>query len=159
MPAESLRQLVLVLGDQLALDASAFDDFDPATDAVWMAEVAEESTHVRSGKARSVLFLSAMRHFAQTLRDAGRRVHYLKLEDPQNPGTLAAALSLAIIELRPARLVLTAPGDWRVLSALRACAERHGLALELRDDRHFFCTVRDFAAHARGRKQLRMEYF
>jgi deoxyribodipyrimidine photolyase-related protein len=122
MSANSVRQLVLVLGDQLALDASAFDDFDPATDAVWMAEVAEESTHVRSSKTRSTLFLSAMRHFAQTLRDAGRRVHYLELDDPQNPGTLAAALSQTIAALRPARLVLTAPGDWRVLTALRACA-------------------------------------
>jgi deoxyribodipyrimidine photolyase-related protein len=33
------------------------------------------------------------------------------------------------------------------------------LDLELRDDRHFFTTVRDFAAHAKGRKQLRLEYF
>ena len=159
MSASSVRHLVLVLGDQLALDASAFDDFDPATDAVWMAEVAEESTHVRSSKTRSVLFLSAMRHFAQTLRNNGRRVHYLRLDDAENPGTLADALAQTIAALRPSRLVLTAPGDWRVLTALRDCAERHGLALELRDDRHFFCTVRDFAAHARGRKQLRMEYF
>jgi deoxyribodipyrimidine photolyase-related protein len=41
-----LRTLVIVLGDQLDADAVAFDGFDPAQDAVWMAEVAEESTHV-----------------------------------------------------------------------------------------------------------------
>jgi deoxyribodipyrimidine photolyase-related protein len=29
----------------------------------------------------------------------------------------------------------------------------------VREDRHFFCTVRCFAEHARGRKQLRMEFF
>ena len=159
MSLKPLRRLVLVLGDQLALDAAAFDDFDPAIDAVWMAEVAEESTHVPSGKPRIVLFLSAMRHFAQALRAAGRPLHYLRLDDPANPGTLAGALSRAIEVLRPQTLVLTAPGDWRVLQALKACAESHGLPLELRDDRHFFCTVREFAAHARGRKQLRMEYF
>ncbi|HQW64816.1 MAG TPA: cryptochrome/photolyase family protein, partial [Pseudomonadota bacterium] len=59
-----LRHLVLVLGDQLDLDAAAFDGFDPAHDAVWMAEVAEESTHVWSSKPRTVMFLAAMRHFA-----------------------------------------------------------------------------------------------
>lgn len=41
-----LRHLVLVLGDQLEPDAAAFDGFDPAQDAAWMAEVTEESTHV-----------------------------------------------------------------------------------------------------------------
>ena len=63
--AHRLRNLVVVLGDQLDLDAAAFDGFDPAHDAVWMAEVAEESTHVWSSKQRIALFLAAMRHFAQ----------------------------------------------------------------------------------------------
>ena len=37
-----VRNLVLVLGDQLNRDASAFDGFDKKKDAVWMAEVREE---------------------------------------------------------------------------------------------------------------------
>lgn len=44
-------------------------------------------------------------------------------------------------------LVITAPGDWRVLQALRGVAKAQGLALELRDDTHFFSTVREFAQH------------
>ena len=48
----ALRHLVLVLGDQLNLDAAAFDDFDPAMDAVWMAEVGHEATQVWSTKPR-----------------------------------------------------------------------------------------------------------
>ena len=59
-----LRALIVVLGDQLDLDAAAFDDFDTGLDAVWMAEVTEESTHVWSSKPRTVMFLAAMRHFA-----------------------------------------------------------------------------------------------
>jgi len=38
-----MRTLVLVLGDQLDADAAALDGFDPQQDAVWMAEVAQES--------------------------------------------------------------------------------------------------------------------
>jgi deoxyribodipyrimidine photolyase-related protein len=64
-----LRNLIIVLGDQLDEKASAFEDFDPLHDAVWMAEVDEESTHVISSKQRTVVFLSAMRHFAQALRE------------------------------------------------------------------------------------------
>jgi Uncharacterized protein related to deoxyribodipyrimidine photolyase len=79
-----LRNLVLVLGDQLDLHASAFDGFDPVQDAVWMAEVAQEATHVWSSKPRIVLFLAAMRHFSEALRSEGRPVHYTRLEDAAN---------------------------------------------------------------------------
>ena len=56
-----LRHLVLILGDQLDEEASALRDFDPQRDAIWMAEVNEESTHVTSAKQRTTVFLSAMR--------------------------------------------------------------------------------------------------
>jgi len=154
-----LRDLIVVLGDQLDLEAAAFDGFDPALDAVWMAEVAEESTHVWSSKPRTVLFLSAMRHFAQALQAAGRRLTYTRLDAADNAGGLQAQLQVDIRRLRPARLVMTAPGDWRVLQAIQAVAAAHGLPLDVREDRHFFTTVREFAAHARARKSLRMEFF
>jgi deoxyribodipyrimidine photolyase-related protein len=156
---QPLRHLVLVLGDQLDTASSAFDGFDPARDAVWMAEVAEESNHVWSSQPRIALFLAAMRHFAAELTARGWAVHYTRLDDPANTGTLAAELSRAVQALQPQALILTAPGDWRVLQALRAQARALGLPLEQRDDQHFFATVRDFAAHAQGRKSLRMEYF
>ena len=124
-----------------------------------MAEVAEESTHVWSSKQRIAVFLSAMRHFAGHLRQQGLPVHYTRLDDAGNPGTLGLALGQAIAALKPVSLILTAPGDWRVLQSLRATAAEHQLPLELRDDTHFFSTVREFAAHAKGRKQLRLEYW
>jgi (6-4)DNA photolyase len=154
-----LRNLVLVLGDQLDLDAAAFDDFDVAQDAVWMAEVADESTHVWSSKPRTALFLAAMRHFAQALRAAGRPLHYTALDTEGNRGSLSAQLQSDMERLRPVRLVMTAPGDWRVLQAIKALAQSHTLPLDVREDRHFYCSVREFAAHARGRKSLRLEYF
>ncbi len=159
MAVGELRHLVLVLGDQLDLDAAAFDGFDATHDAVWMAEVAEESTHVWSSKPRTVMFLAAMRHFAQALRAAGRPLHCTRLDDPANHGSLQAQLHADIERLRPGRLVMTAPGDWRVLQAIKGVAQAHGLSLDIREDRHFYCSVREFEAHARGRKSLRMEYF
>ncbi|MDZ7589297.1 MAG: cryptochrome/photolyase family protein [Rubrivivax sp.] len=154
-----LRSLIVVLGDQLDLDAAAFDGFDAGVDAVWMAEVAEESTHVWSSKPRTAMFLAAMRHFALALRDAGRSLHYTRLDSPGNAGPLAAQLQADILRLKPARLVMTAPGDWRVLEAIKAVAAANDLPLDIREDRHFFSSIRDFAAHAKGRKSLRMEYF
>lgn len=68
-------------------------------------------------------------------------------------------LQADIARLKPARLVMTAPGDWRVLQLLKAVAAANQLPLDIREDRHFFSTVREFAAHENGRKSLRMEYF
>ncbi len=154
-----LRSLILVLGDQLDLGATAFDGFDADLDAVWMAEVVEESTHVWSGKPRIAMFLSAMRHFAHALEAAGRPLHYTRLDSEGNCDSLAAQLADGIERLRPARLVMTAPGDWRVLQAIKATAAASGLPLDIREDRHFMVSVREFALHAKGRKSLRMEYF
>ena len=154
-----LRHLVLILGDQLNLDASALADFDPSQDAIWMAEVMEESTHVPSSKQRSTLFLSAMRHFAQTLKEKNWPIQYTHLDDAENTGTLPSELEKAIQDCKPQQLIMTAPGEWRVLQSLRAIAKKHSLPLEVRDDTHFFSTVRDFVEHAKGRKQLRQEFF
>ncbi len=154
-----MRNLIIVLGDQLDEHSSAFDGFDATQDAIWMAEVAEESTHVWSAKQRTALFLSAMRHFAQQLRAKDWQVHYSQLGDAKNQDSLAAQLQTDIASLQPTSLVMTTPGDWRVLQALRAAALAAGKELDIRDDRHFYSTIRDFAAHAKGRKQLRLEYW
>lgn len=83
--AMTVRNLILVLGDQLDADSCAFDGFDAQLDRVWMAEVAEESTHVWSSKQRTALFLSAMRYFAQALRSKSISVDYRSLPDEGTP--------------------------------------------------------------------------
>lgn len=153
--------MLIVLGDQLDPAAAAFDGFDPEHDVVWMAEVVEESLHVWSIKPRIAMFLAAMRHFAEDIRGRGWRLSYTPLDDPANAGTLPGELARAIDRLRPRRIAMTAPGDWRVWKAIDAAVKEAGLTLDIRPDRHFYCTVRDFAAYLRGLKgrPLRMEYF
>ncbi len=153
------RNLVIVLGDQLNADSAAFDDFDPQLDVIWMAEVAEESTHVWTHKVRIVMFLAAMRHFRDALIKRDIRVDYRLLDDRRNEGTLAAELEAAVNQWKPSRLVVVQPGEWRVGQSLEQTANRLEIELQLRTDRHFLSTPEEFAEHAHGRKQLRLEYF
>lgn len=153
------RALVIVLGDQLDRRSSAFDGFDFVGDAVWMAEATEESTRVWSSKQRIAFFLASMRHFAESLRTEGLRVDYSSLESFGPDTSLADQLHRAIARLRPNRLVMSAPGEWGVYQSIRSAARRAGVPLEVREDRHFFCSVREFAEFAKGRKSLRLEYF
>jgi deoxyribodipyrimidine photolyase-related protein len=161
------RHLIIVLGDQLDRTSAAFDGFDRRRDQVWMAEVAEESTHVWTHKARIAVFLAAMRHFRDGLLKERINVDYTELKakpSKQEPATLAAALEASLARAakagqRPERLIVVEPGEWRVQEALKAAAAKAGVPLEIRPDRHFFCSREEFAAHAKGRKQLRLEYF
>jgi deoxyribodipyrimidine photolyase-related protein len=113
MQSTKTRHLVLILGDQLDEASSAFDGFDPAQDTVLMVEAFEESTHVWSHKIRTTLFLSAMRHFAQSLKQRGWQVDYRAL-DTHGDQTLAEGLLAAIKERQPQAVIGVEPGDLRV---------------------------------------------
>ena len=145
--------LVVILGDQLNRDASAWDGFDPARDRAWMAEVTGEAEHVWSTKPRIAMFLVCMRHFAAALRADGVPLDYTELVD----STLGAELARTLREGRFDRVILTEPGELRVLDAIRAAVG--DTPLEVREDRHFLCSHGEFGAHAAARKSLRMEYF
>ncbi|WP_407276333.1 cryptochrome/photolyase family protein [Halothiobacillus sp. DCM-1] len=153
-----MNNLVLVLGDQLNPESAALDGFEPERDALWMAEVAEESTHVWSHKARIALFLSAMRHFAAAQRQLGRQVVYWSLETHRHQ-TLAEALSATLRQTRPTRLKLVRPGDWRVTQHIEQTAREHGLPITWCEDRHFIMPLERFADWADHRRQWRMEYW
>lgn len=158
-PFMAFRNLLIVLGDQLDPESRLFESFDPQLDCIFMAEAMEESTHVWSSKVRIAFFLSAMRHFAQALRDKGWPLYYAHLDDPDTEKTLEGELGKSVTVLRPERLRLTQPGDLRVLESLERAARAHGLPLDRVEDTHFFSTLAEFEEHARGRRQLRLEFW
>lgn len=153
-----MRNLIVILGDQLDRNSSVFDDFDVKLDHIWMAEVSEESTHVWSHKARTALFLSAMRHLADELTQKGYPLSYLRLGEHAF-ASLDLALSAMLEAAKPARVVLTKPGDFRVREALKAVCAASNTAYAERTDTHFYCTDDDFSEWARGRKEFRLEHF
>lgn len=155
---QKIRRLVVVLGDQLNADAAIFDDFDRQHDVLWMAEVAGESTHVWSHKARMALFLAAMRQFRDARRRNGYTVDYTQLDEGA-AHSLGIELSKAIRRHRPEMLIMVHAGEWRVQQEIEQTACAAGVPLEVLDDRHFYSTPDEFAAHAKGRKQLRLEFF
>ncbi len=145
------RNLVVVLGDQLDPESAAFDGYDPELDRVFMAEVAAQGEQVWSHKARIALFLAAMRHFRDELRARGCDVAYVELAE----STLGAELSKAVDRLRPGRVVVVEPGEWRVSEELLRAVP----GLEILPDRHFLCSTAEFRKWVKGRRQLRMEFF
>ena len=109
-----LRDLVVVLGDQLTRNNPALEGVDPGRDRVLFVEAAGEAAHVWSHQARIALFLAAMRHFAADLQAEGLPVDCLRLGEHSFP-TLAAAWVERIAACKPRRVVACEPGESRVL--------------------------------------------
>ncbi|HEU5361416.1 MAG TPA: cryptochrome/photolyase family protein [Candidatus Deferrimicrobiaceae bacterium] len=154
-----MKTLRLVLGDQLSRSLSALRDVERARDVVLMVEVHEEATYVRHHKQKIVLVLSAMRHFAETLRAEGIDVDYVRLDDDGNTGSFTGELGRALSRHRPDRVVATEPGEYRVWQMMRSWETALGVPVEIREDDRFLCSRAEFAAFAQGRKSLRMEFF
>ncbi|MEO1657061.1 MAG: cryptochrome/photolyase family protein [Pseudomonadota bacterium] len=154
-----MGRLRLVLGDQLTREVAALKDADPAQDVILMAEVMEEATYVRHHKQKLVFLFSAMRAFAETLRQEGFTVHYTALDDAQNTGSLFGEVQRAFAEEGLDELVVTSCGEYRLADEMTTWARRLNRPVAILDDDRFLCTPEEFSNWAEGRKALRMEFF
>ena len=154
-----MSSLRIILGDQLSFGISALVGLDPERDVVLMMEVMEENTYVQHHKQKIVLVLSAMRHFADALRQTGDTVDYVTLEDPDNTGELTTEMRRAVARHTPDRVMVTEPSEWRVLKMVEGWAASIGLPVEVRSDDRFFASRTRFAAWAQGRRGWRLEHF
>ena len=157
--------LGLVLGDQLSESPAVCQDLGCSA-PILLIEAREEASHVKSHKARTVLFLSAMRHARERWQNQGYTVHYIRTDEPgfEDEPTLAGRL-LRFLQARKAQwpevtLRFQRPGDWRMQQSLqKALADQPGLTVVEEEDSHFYCSPKSFANWAKGKRQLRMELF
>lgn len=154
-----MKTLRLILGDQLSLSLPSLRDAKPGHDVLVMAEVWDEATYVPHHPKKIALIFAAMRHFAKELQAAGFEVVYSHLDDAHNTGTLQGEVARLLKQHAVGRIVLTHPGEYRLLQAMQQWQEKWGIPVEIREDDRFLCTLDTFAQWAEGRQQLRMEYF
>ena len=151
--------LRLILGDQLNHQIASLRDIHIDTDIVLMAEVGAEVTYVKHHKRKIAFLFAAMRHFADELRRAGTTVIYRHLDDPDNGGSLESEVKQVIAARQISKLVVTMPGEYRLMEIMKSWQSTLGIAVELREDDRFLCSLDKFATWADGRRQLRMDFF
>ena len=151
--------LRLILGDQLNHQLASLRDINIETDIVLMAEVGAEVTYVKHHKRKIAFLFAAMRHFAEALRGDGVFVIYRRLDDPENGGSLESEVKRAIAAHKISKLVVTMPGEYRLMEIMKRWQSSLGIAVELREDDRFLCDLDRFASWADGRRQLRMDFF
>lgn len=154
-----MKVLRVILGDQLSsrLDIAAAADKDE--DVFLLAEVMTEASYVRHHVKKIAFLFSAMRHYAEALRSAGHEVRYVALEDDGNTQSLDGEILRAVEALKPSRVAVTEPGEWRLRERFEALRLALPVPLDILPDTRFLCSHADFNAWAERRREFRMEYF
>ena len=147
--------LFVVLGDQLFPPEHLADS---GCGVVYMAEDWGLCTEVRHHQQKIVLFLAAMRHHADSLRDNGYAVHYQELEVVE-PQRYEDRLEAVVRSLGVSRLVHFEIEDKPMEQRLITFAKRQGLEREVLSSPGFLCSRDRFADFAQSGKRLRMAAF
>ena len=150
-----VKRLVLILGDQLDLQSSVLRDFDQKTDEIIMVESSNEAQYVWTHKAKIALFLSAMRHFAQKLRELNFPLIYIQ----ESSLPMIDVLRQEMLRKKVTHLVCIEPGEWRIRQSIEALAVELKVDLQIREDEHFYCTPQEFKDWVADKKEIRLEYF
>ncbi len=151
--------LRVILWDQLSSQLDIVAEADKQRDVFLLAEVMTEATTVRHHVKKIAFLFSALRHHAEALRAAGHAVRYIALEDDGNSQSLDGEILRAVEALRPSRVVITEPGEWRLRETFEALRLVLAVPLDILPDTRFLCTHAEFNVWAEGRRELRMEYF
>ncbi|MEE4351159.1 MAG: cryptochrome/photolyase family protein [Pacificimonas sp.] len=154
-----MPKLVYILGDQLTRDLASLRGCTKDNTVILMAELDEETTYVGHHKQKLVFILSAMRHFAAELREAGWTVNYTELTDAENSGSFTGELARALERHAVDEVRIVLPGEWRVQQMIDEWPGRFDVPIRTFDDDRFVCGIGEFADWAEGRKTITMEYF
>lgn len=152
--------LRIILGDQLSNEISSLSGINAEEDIVLICEVFAEATYVKHHKKKIVFLFSAMRHFAEELRvEKNYQVEYLKLNDPEPMQSFTQAVEKTLAKHKIDEIIVTSPGEYRVLTEINIWQELFGIPVDIREDARFLCNQVEFKNWSKDRKNLRMEYF
>jgi deoxyribodipyrimidine photolyase-related protein len=158
-PAHTLR---LILGDQLNPNHSWFTHVDQDVVYVLM-EVRQETDYVLHNAQKILAIFAGMRDLAHQLDALGHRVHYLRIDAPDNRQSLDANLRALIVHYGAKHLDYQDPDEWRLDAQLKAFSAsspyKNCVTSNQVDSEHFYTQRHEAAALFAERKQWLMEHF
>ncbi len=155
---KAYQKLRLILGDQLNLNHSWFEEKQKDVLYVIM-ESRSETDYVRHHMQKIVAFFLAMEQFAQALEEAGHEVLYLRLDDPENKGSIAENIKYVVGKYAIPSFEYQLPDEFRMDKALQQLAESLAIPTKVVDTEHFLTERDDVAKLFEGKKQYLMETF
>ena len=153
------KVLIPVFADQLSHNLSSIAVSDPEESVILMMEVMNEATTVPHHRTKLVFLFSAMRHFAEELREEGWQVDYVKLTDADNQGTFRKEIKRALSRHDVDQIRVCEPSVYRVLKDVQGWETAMETPVSMTHDDRFIATKDEFSDWAKNRKSFRMENF
>lgn len=152
--------LRLICGDQLSMQLASLKGADKAQDVLLMAEVWDEANYVPHHKKKIAFLFAAMRHHAAALKADGWHVQYVRLDDAGNTGSFLGEVQRTLAQHPKLGAVhVTCPGEWRVYNDMCNWQAVLSRPVVMHEDDRFLCSRAQFASWAKGRADVRMEFF
>ncbi|MBZ9728868.1 cryptochrome/photolyase family protein [Salegentibacter sp. JZCK2] len=156
--AKRIKTLRLILGDQLNHQHSWFKEEQDNLLYVFM-EMKQETDYVVHHIQKIVGFFSAMRNFAEYLKEREHEVIYLKINDKNNKQTLPENLKWLISKYKIEKFEYQLPDEYRLDVQLKDFCKQLSIDSEAYDTEHFLTSRDDLTIFYEGKKQMTMEYF
>ena len=156
--AMTMTTLRLLLGDQLNIQHSWFNDVDDTKIYVLM-EVRQETDYVLHHAQKILAIFAAMRDLATQLIGRGHRVHYLRIDDANNHHTIPANIDALVKRYQALAVDYQMPDEWRLDQQLYLHSRTSTIPWRMVESEHFYTGRNQAADIFMGRKQWLMEYF
>lgn len=156
MPALPTNPTVWIFEDQLSLDLGVLKEFPDAH--VLMIESKNAFSMFPYHKKRLTFLISAMRHFRDELRAAGRKVAYFDLAQAPYLDSIGA-LKSHMKTTGNRKFVVAAPSEFHTQHWLKTLPKELGIEIEFLDNDLFLTDREEFARWAGPLKSPVMESF
>ena len=154
-----MRNLCVILADQLNQEISSLNDFDKDLDEVLICEFKENFSDINHHKKKIVYQLSTMRHFGGELDAQGFKINYLKLDNPDNQNSYTSEILKLTQKKDIDRVIVTEPSTHAEMKSIQNWQKIIRRRVEIRKNDLFICDTDEFKSWAEGRKELRLEFF
>ena len=154
-----MRNLCVILADQLNQEITSLNDFDKDIDEVLICELKKNFIDINHHKKKIVYQISSMRHFGKELDAQGFKTNYLKLDDPKNQNSYSTEISKLVQKKDIDRVIVTESSTHTEMKSIQGWQKIIGRKVEIRKNNLFICDTDEFEFWAQGRKELRLEFF
>lgn len=155
---EVMKTLRLILGDQLDINHSWFDQINKNI-IYFMAEMRQETDYTNHHIQKITAFFIAMRSFADTLIKSGHQVIYYKLDNPDNQQDLCRNLKKIIQAQNINMLQYQNPDEHRLDRQLSELIKKLNITTQAVDSEHFFTKRLDIKNFYENKNHIIMENF
>jgi deoxyribodipyrimidine photolyase-related protein len=99
-----------------------------------------------------------MRHFAKELRYDGYALTYFQL-DEHIRSSFESIIEEFLKSKKPQKIIVTSPSEYRVLDKVKNWSTLYSVVVEIKDDKRFLCSKKEFQQWSNNKEKLMMEYF